>query len=1244
MVLQGDRPEALAALLAAWLARHPLAPLEPEVLLVQSNGIAQWLRQTLAADPSAGGLGVAAGLDVQLPARFLWRAYRAVLGADAVPDRSPLDQAPLVWRLMRLLPALRDPHEMAPLTRYLASDADGRKRYALAGQLAGLYDQYQVYRADWLADWAAGRDQLQALHGATSLPDDQRWQAALWRALLADGHMDGEAGRAGVHQRFMAAMRALAESGARAPPGLPRRVVVFGIAALPAQTLQALAALSSHVQVMLFIHNPCRYYWADIVDGRELLRGAYRRLQHKPGAPAAFDAAALHAQAHPLLAAWGKLGRDYLHLVDGYDEPGRYRDLWRGVRVGKGEGRIDLFSDPTSGRDWPPRTLLAQLQDDILELRPLAETRAAWPPVDPARDKSLRLHCAHTPQREVEILHDQLLARFEADPTLQPREVIVMAPDIDAYAPHVEAVFGRLGKDDARYIPYSIADREQGRGEPLLAALDALLRLPDGRCAVSDVLDLLEVRSLRTRFGLDEDALPRIRRWVQGAAAHWGLDAAQRAAQGLAAAGDTGTWQFALQRLWLGYAAGAGGAFQGIAPYDGAAGLEAADLGSLAALIDALRESWQTLQRSAPPLQWAERLRALLARFFDVTGERERLLLQDLFDALEQWLADCAAARFDAPVPLAVARQAWLDALRAPGLHQRFLSGGVNFCTLLPMRSIPFRVVCLLGMSDGAFPRPPRRVDFDLMRGDRRPGDRAREGDDRYLLLEAVLSAREQLYISWIGRDARDDTPRMPSVLIGQLRDHVAAGWRLAGHEADDAALLAAITTEHPLQPFSRRYFYDSKNNGIDGLYSYAREWRAAHDVVLGAGLFPSPSGGGLRWGPAALAIDGPDSLMRRWPPSQPSPRGGRLKDPIPESALSVPGYSAPLTLTRLTAFFRQPAEAYFRERLAVRFPREDDDAADDEPFALQGLDGWALDADLRAALQPWCDAAPSIDAARAGLAAQIDAHVLRLRREGRLPLAGFGELAAQDLRERAARRFGHYLDALAAWPDEEPRSAQLHWHDEASGLTLQDALPPRRLAVPHRQHDDMTPVAPGMTAMTSPSCAAGASLKRSEVIPVIAAARVALADGRLHEGRGYAWQRIAPHWPVHLALQLAAGPTLTVLASESGKVTLPALNAVQARQHLAVLLSAYAAQARAPLPVALRAAFAFLTGDEKAARLAYEGTAQYPGERDRVPAAVRLWPDFDALLDGGGFAPCCEALYRPLVDALMPPGAEDAA
>src|SRR5690606_17459231 len=208
MVVHGNRLEELRELAVAWMQRHPLAPLENEVVLVQSNGIAQCLKLALAEQ---SGCGIAAAIQLELPARFLWQSYRAVLGSDEIPQQSPLDKAPLTWRLVRLLPALLQDQAFAPLRRFLADDADLRKRHQLAERLADLFDQYQVYRADWLADWAEGRDQLRTSRdGARPLDESVRWQPALWRALLEDVGAEQLAGsRAGVHPRFVERLRQL---------------------------------------------------------------------------------------------------------------------------------------------------------------------------------------------------------------------------------------------------------------------------------------------------------------------------------------------------------------------------------------------------------------------------------------------------------------------------------------------------------------------------------------------------------------------------------------------------------------------------------------------------------------------------------------------------------------------------------------------------------------------------------------------------------------------------------------------------------------------------------------------------------------------------------------------------------------------------------------------------------------------------------------------------------------------------
>ncbi|KTT45616.1 exodeoxyribonuclease V subunit gamma, partial [Pseudomonas oryzihabitans] len=259
---------------------------------------------------------------------------------------------------------------------------------------------------------------------------------------------------------------------------------------------------------------------------------------------------ALHQHGQPLLASWGKQGRDYIHLLDEFDEPDGYRRLFEDLNG----GRIDLFGETE------PQHLLGQLQDDILELRPLSETRERWPAVDPARDKSMRFHVAHSPQREVEILHDQLLARFSSDSSLRPRDVIVMVPDIDAYAPHIRAVFGQLERGDPRFIPFSLADQHQRGFQPLLIALEHLLQLPDSRFALSEILDLLDVPALRARFGLREGDLPTLHLWLEGAGVRWGLDAEQRSRLDLPEGLTQNTWRFGLRRMLLGYAVGSGAA------------------------------------------------------------------------------------------------------------------------------------------------------------------------------------------------------------------------------------------------------------------------------------------------------------------------------------------------------------------------------------------------------------------------------------------------------------------------------------------------------------------------------------------------------------------------------------------------------------------------------------------------------------------------------------------------------------
>ncbi|MDC8013223.1 exodeoxyribonuclease V subunit gamma [Tahibacter soli] len=949
MVLQGNRLEDLRDVLALWLRREPLAPLENEVVLVQSNGIAQWFKLALARPERDGGLGVAAAVDVSLPGRFLWNAYRAVLGDD-LPETSPFDRSRLVWRLMRLVPAQMHKPAFATLRHYLADDDDLKKRHRVAERIADLYDQYQVYRADWLADWADRRNIWRDAAGRPhALPEAQAWQASLWRALLADVGMPAAAQHRGALQ--LAFVERLAAAAAR-PAKLPRRVVVFGISSLPRQTLEALHALSRVTQVLVVVANPCRYYWADIVEHRDLARAAARRQPDKPGMPVAPDASELHLHANPLLASWGKHGRDYLRLLDEMDRPDDYRE-----RFSAWGRAIDLYGEPEA------RGLLGDVQRAILDLAPLPADPALRPVVE-AGDATLDFHIAHSARRELEVLHDALLARMEraardGDP-LAPRDVIVMVPDIHAYAPLIRAVFGRYAPGDERYVPFAVADQRARGNSPLLVAVEHLLGLPESRVGASELVDLLDVPALRRRFGIDAEQLPLVRRWVEGAGIRWGLDAAQRASLGLPPLAQN-TWRFGLRRMLLGYAVGDGAGRDGIDPYGEVGGLDAALVGALAQLVQTLERHWAALRTPASPARWAERLRALLDDCFEPRDDEEMIAHDRLVAALEHWQDACAEGELDEALPLAVVREAWLEGLDEGGLSQRFLSGGVAFATLMPMRAIPFRVIALLGMNDGDYPRAQPPNEFDLMAwpGAYRAGDRSRREDDRYLFLEALLSARHALHVSWVGRNVRDDSERPPSVLVGQLRDYLAAGWQ----GANGAPLLDALTTTHPLQPFSTAYF-----GGDARLYTYAREWREA---LAGA-------------------------------------------DAAAPAELSEWTSPSPLTLNDVGSFLQRPVRYFFQQRLKVFF--EDADGADDdqETFAFDVLDNHRTSRRL-------LDRGLAADDAAGGVAA-VDAAAERLRRGGELPLAAFGELALAEPLAHAHEAHARAREHAARWPHVLPR------------------------------------------------------------------------------------------------------------------------------------------------------------------------------------------------------------------------------
>jgi len=830
-----NRLEQLAAGFAELVTAMPLPPMAPETVVLQSGGMARWLNMQLAER-----LGISANMVFPFPNGFVDALFRELM-PESFSERK-LDKRTLQWQLMRVLPELLCRPEFAVLESYLAGGRD-LKRYQLAGRLADLFDQYTIFRPEMVLEWEAGRSDL--------------WQALLWRELISrDDCLGRIANRAGLQQRCL---EILARPDLP-PTSLPPRVAVFGLSAIPPYYLKLLSALGRHLDVCFFFLNPCREYWGDIVSERTMER---------LGGVEESGADLYLSQGNSLLASTGQQGRELLGMLLEFDF----------------DGELELFVDPVAGKQQAD--MLAMLQSDILDLRngdsTPSETHAD-------NDRSIMVHSCHSPMRELEVLHDQLLSIFEARSDLEPKDIIVMTPDIESYSPLIGAVFGSRKIGDERAIPFSIADRTIKREGVLFGAFLSILELAGSRMEISRVLAVIEKEPIRRRFGLSLKELEQVEKWLSSVNIRWGIDAEDRLRLGLPATNEN-TWRFGMERLLVGYAMAGGNRldFAGILPYDDLEGNEVELLGRFLDFSDKLFAYVRQLAGKRTLADWAEIFLALFADLLaaDDEQESERQFINDTLNGLRELQVDLA---FDGEVDFDVV-VAELEAVgRSDSLTSGFMAGGITFCEMLPMRAVPFKVVCLLGMNDGAFPRPATVPGFDLIAASPRLGDRSRRKDDRYLFLESVLSARQFLYISYIGQSVRDGAAHGPSVLVSELIEYLARRFEVSEER---------ILTKHPLQPFSPKYFRDS-----GGLFSYsASNCEAAR-------------------------------MLGRTRENRPLIRG-----PLPPP----PDEFQEITIGELGYFFSNPARFFCRKRLNIYLEGDAAELAGTENFALDFLDRYRL-------------------------------------------------------------------------------------------------------------------------------------------------------------------------------------------------------------------------------------------------------------------------------------------------------------
>lgn len=790
-------------------------PFSPEVIIIQNQGMARWLAIELAKKRS-----LAANFEFPFPASFIWKIFKNQL--KETPDTSSFDKEVLVWKVQKLLPLLVQKPGFEPLNHYLSARNASLKLYQLARNIADIFDQYMVYRPDWIMAWEVGKE--------------RHWQAQLWRALIKE---QSTPHRCELIRKFID----LHEKGQLNPSALPERITVFGASAMPPAYLDVIARLADFAEVNYYLLNPCLSYWGDIIPQRDLSR--LRALWQKHGKT---DATEYYTVGNSLLASLGKSGRDLSELLHQYPSIDH-----------------DLFIAPEGN------TLLANIQTDILLLNE-AEKESIITEVS-ENDYSLQLHICHSPMREIEVLHDQLLHCFEQDSTLMPHDIIVMAPDIDVYAPYIEAVFKTAKKQ--LFIPWSIADRSATKEQPLIQTFLQLIQLPDSRFTATEILSLLEVPEISKQFDIDENSLENIRQWVQESGVRWGESE------------NPNSWHFGMQRMLLGYAMPPEKVlFNNILPYSGIEGKNSILLGQLQFFISQLSTFKNRLNKQYKPKEWVQLFHQILDTFFE-TNEKSSTVLQTIRNALNQFIEHTEAAQFEEPLARSVLQDYLKAHLDNENQSQRFITGQTTFCTMQPMRSIPFKIVCLLGMNDSDYPRHRRPLGFDLMDQSPRKGDRSRREDDRYLFLEALLSARHTFYISYIGRSIRDNSVKIPSVLVSELFEYIETGYAETG----------SLITEHPLQAFSKRYYKnDSK------LFSYNEAW-----------------------------IEGMKNENNK---------------PIPfiSSPLSEPEISyKTVQLTQLINFFKNPSRFFLKERLGVHLEEYDEALEESEPFELNPLQRYQL-------------------------------------------------------------------------------------------------------------------------------------------------------------------------------------------------------------------------------------------------------------------------------------------------------------
>ncbi|MDT5078104.1 MAG: exodeoxyribonuclease gamma subunit [Mycobacterium sp.] len=742
---RADRTDLLADGLGALLSQPLEDPFAMELVLVPARGVERWLSQRMSHVLGRGAAadGVCAGVEFRNP-------YSLIAELTGTDDDDAWAPDSMVWPLLEVIDESLDEPWCRTLATHLGHFEVGEerelrqgRRYAVARRLAALFASYARQRPQLLANWLDG--------DTAGLDDDLDWQPPLWRALAGRVPADPPHVR---HQKTVARLR-------KSPSDLPARLSLFGHTRLPVTEIELIEALSTHHDVHLWLPHPSDELWRNLAD------------EH--GAVPRRDDTSHRRVGHPLLAT---LGRDL-------------RELQRSLPT---DLRTDECLRRLAGGPGHPATLLGWLQSDIAAnaVRPQGRTLAAG-------DRSVQVHACHGEARQVDVLREVLLGLLADDPTLEPRDILVMCPDIETYAPLINADFGLgdvlKGAHPAHRLRMRLADRSLVQTNPLLGVASQLLTLAGSRVTASQVLNLAQSAAVRARFGFTDDNLEDITRWVRQANVRWGFDREHRQPYGVDFVHNT--WRFGIDRVLAGVAMSddAHAWIGSTLPLDDVGSNRIELAGQLAEFVDRLQRTVDALTGDHPLGDWLRALEdgiTMLTRVTDADAWQTSQMQREF----GQVLAD-AGTRSSTVLRLSDVKALLDRHLAGRPTRANFRTGTLTVCTMVPMRSVPHRVVCLVGLDDGVFPRQGVTDGDDALARNPVTGERDSRSEDRQLLLDAVGAATEKLVITYTGANAYSGQARPPAVPLAELLDALDGTTPERVHDR--------IVVHHPLQPFDIR-------------------------------------------------------------------------------------------------------------------------------------------------------------------------------------------------------------------------------------------------------------------------------------------------------------------------------------------------------------------------------------------------------------------------------------------------------